>query len=70
MWLDMSVASISTRRCLEAGANAWHVLMRTEEDTDENTIAAAIMSSASNEKDCVASDDSPRENKASSQALP
>ncbi len=53
IWMDMGISSIATHRCLEAGANAWHLLNRTEDGDERKDMAEAILSTALNSKDCI-----------------
>lgn len=53
VWVDMSITSYQTQRCLEAGATAWHIMMRSKDGDDTYKIGEAIMSGALNAKDCI-----------------
>lgn len=53
LWIDHLVISMNTKRCSKAIADGWHVIMRTEENSDEHNLAGAVVHYALNEEGCI-----------------
>lgn len=53
LWIDHLVISMNTKRCSKAIADGWHVIMRTEENSDEHKLAGAVVHYALNEEECI-----------------
>lgn len=50
IWVDKSITELATKRCLDAGVSANHILSRTLEADENNKIAGAVMVKA---RECV-----------------
>lgn len=53
LWIDYALASMNTKRCLEAIVGAWHITTKTSGESEQYKFAEAIMGSSLNKKDCI-----------------
>ncbi|MEI6810487.1 MAG: hypothetical protein WCK60_00365 [Candidatus Nomurabacteria bacterium] len=52
IWVDKATIELAIKKCSDAGASAWHVLMRSEEGSDTNKVAGAIMKLSLEKSNC------------------
>ena len=54
-WIEKAYAELNTGRCAEAGASAYHVIMRTKEGKDAYELARSMLYKSGQKSDCVES---------------